>query len=325
MLQLALTDRNAWNILLRRIQFALGVLLFLLTPISIGCALPKHQLGHAAEYHTSPRLVSLTGPKIERGKPRPILDGVGWVVGIPSKILLWDRRIDNHDISLETEQILSDYLVANELDTVKVRLNQYAPLDEWKRLRANQSVGWGWRYTFGVVSWLGYTLVPGRVIGGDNYNPYTNTINLYSDVPSVAVHEGGHAKDFARRKWKGTYAALYTLPVVPLYHEAIASNDAIGYFREFEMTEKEKEAYKILYPAYGTYVGGAVGDFVPVSGPLLTVAGAVPGHIIGRIRAKQLEDKLESQEPPSPDFAGDAEFEVAPAQWNEVQTPNYAK
>ncbi len=53
-----------------------------------------------------------------------MLDEVGWIVGIPSKIILWDRRVDDHDISPETAQAIADYLAVNELDTVKVRLNR---------------------------------------------------------------------------------------------------------------------------------------------------------------------------------------------------------
>ena len=86
-----------------------------------------------------------------------------------------------------------------------------------------RAVGAGWRYTFGTISWLGDTIFPGRLLGGDHYNPYTNTVNIFSDAPAIGLHESGHAKDWARRKYKGTYAAIYGLPVVPLWHEAVAS------------------------------------------------------------------------------------------------------
>ena len=49
----------------------------------------------------------------------------------------------------------------------------------WRRLVANKSVGWGWRYTLGTTLWLGETVFPGRLIGGDHYNPFTNTVNRY--------------------------------------------------------------------------------------------------------------------------------------------------
>jgi hypothetical protein len=52
---------------------------------------------------------------VERGEDYPLIDGVGWVVGIPSKILLWNRRVDNHHISPETEEQLRHYMAQNGL------------------------------------------------------------------------------------------------------------------------------------------------------------------------------------------------------------------
>ncbi|MBA4017524.1 MAG: hypothetical protein C0483_10160 [Pirellula sp.] len=271
--------------------------MLLVTAWSAMCAAPgcsrqrPYSLGAASQYHTSPKLVAMTTPQIERGKPRPVLDSVGWVIGIPGKIVLWDRRIDNHRVSPATETAVAEYLAANELSGVKVRVNQYAPMEEWRRLRANQSVGWGWRYTFGTFSWLGYTIFPGRIWGGDNYNPYTNTLSLFSDVPAVALHEGGHAKDFSRRTYPGTYAAIYALPVVPLWHEGVATRDALGYLREFGSAEEEREAYTLLYPAYGTYVGGAVGDVIPGVGLAAYCAAVAGGHVAGRVKASRIEPR----------------------------------
>lgn len=245
-----------------------------------------YSFGSPRDYYTSHRLAAITEEQIERGETRPILDGVGWFLGIPNKIVLWDARIDNHSISPETEAAIRDYLAANELSTVKVRLNQYAPGDEWKRLAANDSVGAGWRYTFGTVYWLGDAIFPGRVWGGDRYNPFTNTIQIYSDAPAVVWHEAAHAKDFARRKYKGTYAALYVLPIVPLYHEAVASRDALGYVVATRPPEEQEEAYRLLYPAYGTYVGNAAGSFVP--GPIPFIGSVLVGHVTGRIEGRRV-------------------------------------
>lgn len=257
-----------------------------------GCARRPYQLGSADRYRVAPELQALTTPQIERGTPRPILDKVGWVIGIPDKITLWDRRVSNHDVSFDTEVALAEYLAANELTAVKVRLNQYAPRDEWHRLRQNKSMAWGWRYTFGTCAWLGDTLFPGRVWGGDHYNPYTNSLYIFSDVPAIALHEGGHAKDFARRSYPGTYAAFYAMvPGAPLYCEAVATRDAYGYLREFGTAEEQREAYVILTPAYGTYVGGAVGDFIPGYGLAAQAAAIVGGHIIGRVRAACVEEE----------------------------------
>ena len=221
-------------------------------------------------------------PQIERGKPRTVIDGFGWVWGIPSKLMLWNRNVENHRISPETETLLAEYLETNGLSDVKVRLNQYRPWDDWRRLTRNTSVAWPWRYTFGAVATLGETVVPGRLFGGDHYNPYTGTIHLYGDVPAIAFHEAAHAKDFSNRKYPGTYAAVYILPAVPLWHERIASNDVLSYVLYRGDKRLRRQAYDILYPAYGTYMGDATGYAFPRYANPIYLGGILVGHAMGR-------------------------------------------
>lgn len=274
-----------------------------------GCAqqraLAPYAFGEVRDYYISEKLEALAGSQIERGKSRPLLDGAGWILGVPSKIVLWDRRVDNHRISLDTEAAISEYLAVNDLTSVKVRLNQYAPGDEWRRLVANNAVGAGWRYTLGTVSWLGDTILPGRLFGGDHFNPYTNTVNIYSDVPAIGLHEVGHAKDWARRKYKGTYAALYELPGAPLWYEAVASRDALQYVAATGSPADQEEAYRLLYPAYGTYVGNTVGGFLPGVGIVPYAGAVVAGHIAGRIQGRRVanESRAAERQQPSRDSA----------------------
>lgn len=246
---------------------------------------------HVDSMNVAPELVGATrDSRIERGRRRPVLDGVGWVLGIPSKIILWDRRVDNHNVSAATEDAIRRYLDDNDLDHVKVAINLYDPFDDWRRLRANKTVGWGYRYTFGALSVAKEVILPGRLFGSDHYNPFTCTIHLYSDVPAIALHEGGHAKDFTRRKLPGTYALAAALPVVSLWPEAIATGDAIAYAEQQADAELQRESYRILFPAYGTYVGGSLGRFAqPVAFPIY--AGAVvAGHAVGRVEARLVPD-----------------------------------
>ena len=163
----------------------------------------------------APELVQSNDPQYEIGQPQPVIDGIGWVVGIPDKI------------SEETILSTADYLEENNLPHVKVRANQYAPLKDWKRLTQNKTVAWPWRYTLGTLSVAGETILPGRIVGGDHFNPFTQTVHLYSDIPAVALHEAAHAKDFTRRTYQGTYAAAYLF--VPLWHETLASPDGFAY------------------------------------------------------------------------------------------------
>lgn len=262
--------------------------------LAAGCASAPYRFGTVREDARPQGLRSESGPQIVRGTPHAVLDGVGWVFGIPDKILLWNVRMENHKISPETEEAVAEYLAKNDLDHVKVRLNQYDPADNWRRLVANKSVGWGWKYSLGTLSWLGETIIPGRIFGGDHYNPFTETIHLYSDVPAVAVHEGGHAKDFATRYYKGTYAAGYLLPITPLWYEAVATNDAVSYFRAEGRLEDELEAYRVLYPAYGTYVGNAAGNLAPGGGTPLYLLGVAGGHVAGRLQARRVQIEHET-------------------------------
>lgn len=254
--------------------------------LSAGCA-PIGSRPIAAQRIYVPTRTLDQEPQVQRGKKRPVIDGIGWVVGIPNKILLWDRRIDNHRISQATEESIAQYVDRNGLSTVRVRLNQYEPIEDWKRLVRNDSVGAPWRLTVGALSVLGETIIPGRIFGGDHYNPYTDTIHVYSDVPAIGLHEGGHAKDFARRKWKGTYAFVYALPVVPLYHESIASSDVVAYLDTYGSIQEQAEASRILYPAYGTHVGSAAGTFFPVASGPIYYSSLIAGHLAGRYQARQ--------------------------------------
>jgi hypothetical protein len=73
-------------------------------------------------------LIAEGEPQIERGKPRPIIDGFGWVWGIPSKLILWNWKSEDHRIGVETEQILGEYLADNGRNDVRLRREAYQVL-----------------------------------------------------------------------------------------------------------------------------------------------------------------------------------------------------
>ena len=241
--------------------------------------------------------------QIDRGNPRGFLDWIGHnVVSLPSKIILWNWNVANHNISTETEDILKQYLADNDLRDVKVCLNDYSPGGEWRRLVKNRAVGGFWRFTLGAISVTYYTILPDRffagLTGGDSYNPYTNTIHLYSDHPAIALHEAGHAKDCAAQDDKGLYAAMGLLPIVPLFRESWATSDALGYLADKGMVKEEERSYEILYPAFGSYIpGGVFGaayDYIPIDDGIMLATNAisiVTGHIVGGSKADELERK----------------------------------
>lgn len=291
---------DGWNGTMKRI----GVLA-LSAVFSLACAISPYPYGRDLE--TDPSLELRPGEEqIERGRPNALLDGVGhYLFSLPAKLLLLDWKVDNHDISEETQTSLREYLDANGLCTVKVRLNQYSPGGEWSRLARNRTMPAGWRWTLGLVTVTMYTVLPERLFaglfGGDHYNPYTNTISLYSDRRAIGIHEAGHTKDIAEKRnrhWRGLYAAVRVLPLVPLWQEGVATRDAISWERARGSGRDERRAYRSLYPAYASYVGGEVGRWY--GGPWITYAAAVPGHVAGWVRSFLVKDRARPRLEPQP-------------------------
>ena len=238
--------------------------------------------------------------RVVRGRPYRVLDGAGSILGTPNKLALWDRRADNHGISLETEMRIVEYLEENNLDSVLVRVNQYDPLGEWRRMVANKKIGAGWRYTVGTLNLIKYTLLPGRLLGGDWYNPYTDTINLYSDLPAIALSDGAYAKDLRGRKHPGTYAAVQEVPIVGMWHETIANREVLEYEKSHGTEEQQEETYRILYPDYGGTWGGQVISFLPYGNVYGRLAGAAVGHAVNGVRSLTSREKpTASQEKPT--------------------------
>ncbi len=244
-------------------------------------------------------------PQLERGAPVPPVDFLGNLLSLPSKLILWNRKFNNHSISPETEEALVAYLGARDLPALgdaKFRLNQYRPIQDLARLLKNRHVAWPYRLLIGFpVTLVGDVLLPGRLFPwGDYYNPYTHTVHLFSDVSAIALHEAGHVHDFGSRRHKGTYAALRLIPFVDLYQEYKASSEAIGYLKETHEHPEEFEAYKVLYPAYGSYVGGYL---VPVIGPII---GSLVGHGMGRYRSARQRRAYEQATEEGAEASGDA-------------------
>jgi len=227
-------------------------------------------------------------PQISRGHAVPPIDFLGNVFALPAKLIFWNWRLDNHDVSADTEAYLVRYIDSPETrtDETLYSLNEYSPGRAFSRLIHNKKAAWPYRLLIGFpVTLVVEVLLPGRLfaglLGGDMYNPFTDTVYLYSDLPSVALHEAGHSHDVNGRKRKGTYAFLRIIPFVDLYQEYQATDEAITYLIDQQDRDQEFAAYKMLYPAYGSYVGA----YIPFPG-----AALIPillGHVAGRSRARE--------------------------------------
>ena len=143
-------------------SFLAGSLLF-----CAGCATTPYYYGADAEYIHGPRLAA-NEPQISYGRPNKFLDASDWFWpgSLLAKLILWNHKMDSHQISTHTVEAVQLFLKENDLRDVKVRINEYSVGGEFKRTVRNKSIGAGWRYTFGFMGWLGYTIMPGRFFGG---------------------------------------------------------------------------------------------------------------------------------------------------------------
>ena len=251
---------------------------------SSGCASLKPEEFAVHGYHGTSTM--------KEGREILVLDWLGNIFGAFEKLILWNWKVSRHKITEETKASMQAYIDDNQktLGDVEIQLNRYAPQDAWRRLFKNKGVKWPYRVFMGsLVVLIADTLWINRLFGFDYYNPYTHTVNLYTDIPSVGLHELGHAEDFAERRYRGSYAFLRLIPFFDLYQEYIATDKAFKYIRGKRQLEREIEAYKTLYPAYGTYVGSYL---IPYG----SVAGAIVGHIWGRSDARPLERELKARQ-----------------------------
>ena len=254
-------------------------ILLVLSILLSGCATTNNKIASNSPKQTS--------TQIERGMQIWPVDILTNILALPVKLMLWNWNFSNHHITRKTEEQVRQFLTDNQLETVRVRLNAYDPIDDFRRLFTNQEVALPLR----LIN-IPFALIDpflGRFIGGiiisDFYDPFSNTVYVYSDDPAIALHELGHAKDFAKQDYKGLYAVSRILPFVALFQEQEATDNAIHYYQEKGMTDDELRAYKVLYPAYFSYIGG----ILPVY-PIGYVSAIFFGHFYGRSIAKQRAD-----------------------------------
>ncbi|MCY2965432.1 MAG: hypothetical protein NT069_17660 [Planctomycetota bacterium] len=256
--------------------------------LSAGCAGRPYQYGRFhPEGVDAPQLVVMHGGPHER------LDTLKSIVQFPKKLLSFGHSHDEESTD-ESERQVAEYLEKNDLTDVYVSVNDYDPEDQWRRLKENERVAPAWKYTLGAASVVGYTLLPGRVFGKDNYNPFTNTLSLNSPDPNRGLYEAAWAKDVHTKSHVGSYVAFSSLPGISLAREAKKTEDVVGYLQAEEQWELEKQAYPALYAQLGSQSAGLASPFVSaIISPVIGLGGGIVGHTTGRVVAGQRAKEIE--------------------------------
>lgn len=235
--------------------------------------------------------VNPANDQFERGRPFAPLDLFGDLLSKIFQLAFWTRRYGNHRISTETEAEMEKFLNYHGITDVKVRLNQWAPHKELGRLITNKKIAWPYKIVF-FPSTLIVSLI-GRPFSGflvsDYYDPGSNTINIFSDETVIALHESGHAYDFDKARYRGTYGLVRALPGINLIQEKTATDEALIYLEEKQQYGELLKGYKVLYPAYSTYAVSYL------SASLVALIGAITiGHVVGRHKAAEKKKELQA-------------------------------
>jgi hypothetical protein len=230
------------------------------------------------------------------GQPQPLVDTAGWILGIPDRVLMLDWRVENSQVGEQTERDLAQYLAYRNLEHTQVRINEYAPLDEWRRLGDNDLISPFWRYTIGTAQAVSYTLLPGRLFRRDSYNPYTDTISLYSDVPALAIKQAALAHNVRKRRLPGTYATFQRLPFVSLHQSGVASRDVGQYVDRYYDWDKNIDAHEVLVLDYARDYGNAFRIFGAEAHANFLLANMIAAHSVVKARGNILRAALRQSE-----------------------------
>lgn len=185
--------------------------------------------------------------------------GIGWLNSQPRRLFFWDCDVSNGPDGATAKSVLTRLENDKSITGLTVRLGYNEALrDGWRMMTEKplrERNGFLARLLLGVPTTLCNELLAelGR---GDYYNPMTRTAVIYSNVESIAYHEIGHHKDYARFSRDWPYSLSRLLPPAMLYQEVRASD----YAKEMLAPEQNYEFYRYLIPAFATYVvASAVG------------------------------------------------------------------
>lgn len=283
-------------------QCAVVIALLLILSIT-GCAVKSAgYCGLSSRQH-----LRSTSPQVQfiQGKPHPLLDRMQKLAEVPTRIIRWRSNTADTSAPGESVEVLQDYMQENRLTDVPVLVNEYDPTGEWQRLRQNDRIAPGWRYTAGVVSVASYTLIPGRVIGQDHYNPFTNSLSVNSDRVSGSLNAAAYAKDIHAQEHAGFYAFAGSLPGLSLFKSTRAVNDVLQYAQAAGHWNLEREVYRGQYPLVAAESVSPAGYFVsPLAGIALTMGGGTVGYAVGRAAEQRRMSELESSGELNDDPAG---------------------
>jgi hypothetical protein len=297
-----------------RCQQAICITWILVGMTSVGCIRDTYLYGLKSQQAVAPANLASAqfndyrSVRVSSGGYHPRVDRVESIVQSPRRLVY--AALGKPRLSPQQEQqqrqlaaeLAGRYLNENQLNDVFVDVRRYEPAEQWQRLMANDRISPFWKYTGGVIDFVGYSLLPNRALQRNSFSPFTNTLSINSTRPTSALYEASSAKEYRQHEHLGTYTVLQRAPLVPLVHHAKASTDVLTYAH---VTGQEELTRDLFPTSYGKLGGAVVSEalfFVPLpsdtpffTAPAARVAGRVVGGVAGKIALKTQEKKIEQQ------------------------------
>lgn len=212
------------------------------------------------------------------GPSNYLIDGLRTVASIPNKIMLWNSKVGSGHVSNETIDKMRTFLHENNLHDVAIFADTYRPLEVCRRIFSNPKTNLLAKCTLGIKASIYGALPLSKLLGMDHYDPASNSVHISSDHLAIALHECGHAKDFNTKKCPMLYAGIETLTPwilnilqkgspqgsafinysMTLHKEYEATMNARDYLRSKKMYSTLQNAWKVLIPAYMTYLASPI-------------------------------------------------------------------
>ena len=224
------------------------LILALGTTLCSGCmrAFGPYEYGQFANSSYKRELVA--NPEPLTGDDHRFLDGIRSSLDWPYRVIWRKPKPATYAPTDAQHEMIESFLVENDLEDVQVEYHYYDPVHRWRRLRENRGVAPGWKYTFGVLAWVGYTAFPGRAFGTTKYDPYSNCLQVNNNRAYESLEEAAEAKVAHRQKYPGTFfSVIGTIPIVSVYPELLSSADIVEYARERHDWPLEKKAIEGYY------------------------------------------------------------------------------
>jgi hypothetical protein len=187
-------------------------------------------------------------PSALTGEPHKTMDGIRSALDCPYRVIARKPKPESWAPTEAQTQTIVNYLEENDLEDVQVEFNYYSPRHRWRKLRENKGVAPVWKYTFGTIRWVNYTIAPGRVFGATRYDPYSNGLEVNNNRAYESLEEAAEAKIAHRLKYPGLFFSTVGItPVVNVLPEFWSSADIVEYARDRQDWPLEKKAIEGYY------------------------------------------------------------------------------